>query len=77
MKLRGGRQNINAMTNVKLIVHEPAPGSFYWALVESDLNGKPTLEVQSAEAESASYEAALDGGTRALRRLLARESDQS
>jgi hypothetical protein len=64
------------MTNVKLIVHEPAAGSFYWALVESDINGKPTHEVQAAEAESASYEAALDAGTRALRRLLAHEPDK-
>jgi len=65
---------MHGMTHTKLIVREPEPGSFFWALMESDDHGVPKRELKSAEAESDSYEAALAAGTRALRRLVERES---
>lgn len=58
------------MTHLRLIVDEPMPGAYYWALVESDDRGEAPHEVQSAEAASDSYEAALAAGTRALQRRL-------
>ncbi len=58
------------MTHLRLIVDEPAPGSYFWALVESDDRGEAPHEVQSAEAPADSYEAALAAGTRALQRHL-------
>ncbi len=58
------------MTHTKLIVREPAPGSFFWALMESDERGNVLKrEIESADTESDSYEAALAAGTRHLRRL--------
>lgn len=61
---------MSCMTHTKLIVREPAPGSFFWALMESDERGKVLKrELESAEAEADSYEAALAAGTRALRRM--------
>ncbi len=63
------------MTHTKLIVREPVPGSFFWALMESDERGTVLKrELESADSESGSYEAALAAGTRALRRMKERES---
>ncbi|RZI70353.1 MAG: hypothetical protein EOP80_16810 [Variovorax sp.] len=62
------------MTHTKLIVREPAPGSFFWALMESDERGAVLKrELESADSDFDSYEAALAAGTRALRRLKERE----
>ena len=63
------------MTHTKLIVREPAPGSFFWALMESDERGSVLKrELESADMESDSYEAALAAGTRALRRMKERDA---
>jgi hypothetical protein len=64
---------IAAMTHTKLIVREPVAGSFFWVLIESDANGDPVRELETAEADFDSYEAALAAGTRALKRLVDRE----
>ncbi len=58
------------MTHVKLVVQEPNPGDFVWALMESEEDGSDEHEVQSADAGVDSYEAALAAGTRALKRRL-------
>ena len=63
------------MTHTKLIVNEPEPGSYFWALMESDERGSVLKrELESADSAADSYEAALAAGTRALRRMKERES---
>jgi hypothetical protein len=64
---------MHGMTHTKLIVREPVAGSYFWALMESDANGEPVRELETAEADFDSYEAALAAGTRALKRLVERE----
>lgn len=59
-------------TSIKLIVDEPAPGSFFWVLVETSQGGDARRELKSAEDGADSYEAALASGTRALDALLRR-----
>ncbi len=55
---------------VKLIIDEPAPGSFYWVLVQTGSDGTGGAELKSSEASAESYEAALASGTRALEAVL-------
>jgi|GEM_PF-1768201 len=64
------------MTKLRLIVDEPMPGSFFWALVESDEGATSEKEVQAAEAAADSYEAALAAGTRALQRRVHHQDSQ-
>jgi hypothetical protein len=53
-------------TPIKLIIDEPAPGSFIWTLLETDTSGAPRRVVKSAEYGSDTYEAALAAGTRVM-----------
>ena len=55
---------------IKLIVDEPAPGSFYWVLVQTAPDGSAPKEIKSSEAAADTYEGALAGGTRALDALI-------
>ncbi len=64
---------MHVMTHTKLIVREPVAGSYFWALIESDANGDAVRDVETAEKDFDSYEAALAAGTRALKRLVERE----
>jgi len=51
---------------LQLLVQEPRPGAFLWALMETDAGGKPVKVSRRAEDTFESYEAALAAGTRAL-----------
>ena len=51
---------------IKLIVHEPTAGSFFWVLVQTAPDDGADKELKSAEDAADSYEAALAAGTRAL-----------
>ncbi len=51
---------------IKLIVEEPAPGSFMWTLFETDAGGAPRKVLKSAEYGADTYEAALASGTRVM-----------
>ena len=62
---------------IKLIVDEPAPGSFYWVLVQTGPDGTAAKELKSSEAGADSYEAALAAGTRALDAMLRHRDEQA
>lgn len=51
---------------IKLVIDEPAPGSFVWTLLETDTSGAPRKVFKSAEYGADTYEAALAAGTRVL-----------
>jgi hypothetical protein len=51
---------------IKLVIDEPAPGSFVWTLLETDPGGQPHKVIKSAEYGADTYEAALAAGTRAM-----------
>ena len=51
---------------IKLVIDEPAPGSFLWTLLETDACGVPRKVVRAAEYGADTYEAALAGGTRMM-----------
>lgn len=62
---------------IKLIVHEPAPGSFYWVLVQTRPDGSAAKELKSSEAAADCYEAALAAGTRTLDAVIRRRAEQA
>jgi hypothetical protein len=51
---------------IKLVIDEPAPGSFLWTLLETDACGVPRKVVRAAEYGADTYEAALAAGTRMM-----------
>jgi hypothetical protein len=51
---------------IKLVIDEPAPGSFLWTLLETDACGAPRKVLRSAEYGADTYEAALAAGTRMM-----------
>ncbi|WP_431275652.1 hypothetical protein ACQ858_04780 [Variovorax ureilyticus] len=51
---------------IKLVVDEPAPGSFIWTLLETDAGGAPRKVLRAAEFGADTYEAALAAGTRMM-----------
>jgi hypothetical protein len=51
---------------IKLVIDEPAPGSFLWTLLECDAGGVPHKVVRAAEYGADTYEAALAAGTRMM-----------
>lgn len=51
---------------IKLVIDEPAPGSFIWTLLECDAGGAPRRVVRAAEYGADTYEAALATGTRMM-----------
>ncbi|KQP14226.1 hypothetical protein [Pseudorhodoferax sp. Leaf267] len=55
---------------MKLVIEEPHPGAYVWALMETDDRGKTVRVAQRAEEASDSYEAALATGTRRLHAAL-------
>lgn len=55
---------------LQLQVQEPVPGSFVWALMETDAHGKAVKTARRSEDSFDSYEAALAVGTRALQAQL-------
>ena len=57
---------------LQLTVQEPQPGAFVWVLMETDAEGRPVRVARRSEDASASYEAALAAGTRALNAQLHR-----
>ena len=66
--LAASARNMVVMTHnpIKLIVDEPQPGSFFWVLVQTALDGSAPKEIKSSEGPVDSYEGALASGTRAL-----------
>lgn len=52
--------------SLQLLVKEPVPGSFVWALMEIDGHGKAVKTARRSDDRFDSYEAALAVGTRAL-----------
>lgn len=51
---------------IKLVIDEPAPGSYLWTLLETNANGAPRKVIRSAESGADTYEAALAAGTHAM-----------
>ncbi|SCK47087.1 hypothetical protein VAR608DRAFT_4639 [Variovorax sp. HW608] len=51
---------------IKLVIDEPAPGSFIWTLLETDAGGAPRKVLRAAEFGADTYEAALAAGTRMM-----------
>jgi len=51
---------------IKLVIDEPAPGSYIWTLLETDAGGAPRKVLRSAEYGADTYEAALAAGTRMM-----------
>jgi hypothetical protein len=51
---------------LKLVIEEPTPGSYVWALMETDERGKTVKVARRADDACDSYELALAVGTRRL-----------
>ena len=51
---------------IKLVIDEPAPGSYIWTLLETDATGAPHKVLRAAEYGADTYEAALAAGTRIM-----------
>ncbi|MFT3718077.1 hypothetical protein [Pseudorhodoferax sp.] len=55
---------------IQLVVHEPLPGSYVWALMETDDRGRAQRTVRRSEDSYDSYEGAMAAGSHALTTLL-------
>lgn len=51
---------------IKLAVSEPAPGSYVWTLLETDIEGASPVVLRKAEDAVETYEVALASEQRAL-----------
>ncbi len=62
---------------LKLVIEEPVPGAYVWALMETDAHGKTVKVVRRADDACDSYETALAVGTRRLNAQLQAQASSS
>ncbi len=62
---------------LKLVIEEPAPGTYVWALMETDARGKTVKVARRADDACDSYETALAVGTRRLNAQLHAQTPSS
>ena len=62
---------------IKRNIDEPAPGQYFWRVIESDARGQQQLILRTADESATSYELALASGQLALKSAMRKEAERA